>query len=187
MSQKLSQEVIEKIRKEVKDGKSKYQTAKELNLRKETVYRHTKDLPSRPCGWPGIRGETLELLQDILTKGYAVYSNYNTKQKYITLRKYFPTICKVKMYGKNIFFLEDKSDLATRVFLENIKRKIISYHELRQITRVFGTSLSRQEKNEFLSKSKVKKSGKNKSFERDLYLKNDDSLAFFYIRNYSST
>jgi len=168
MSQKLSQELIEKIRKEVKDGKSKYQTAKELNLRKETVYRIAKDLPSRPCGWPGIRGETLELLQEILTKGYAVYSNYNTKQKYITLRKYFPTICKVKMYGKNIFFLEDKSDLAARVFLENIKRKIISYRELRQITRVFGTSLSGQEKNEFLSKSKIKKSGKNKSFEGDL-------------------
>lgn len=125
MSQKLSQELIEKIRKEVKDGKSKYQTAKELNLRKETVYRIAKDLPSRPCGWPGIRGETLELLQEILTKGYAVYSNYNTKQKYITLRKYFPTICKVKMYGKNIFFLEDKSDLLLEFSLKTSRERLL--------------------------------------------------------------
>jgi len=184
MSRKISPELKKKIRKEVKKGKSKYQVAKELGLRKDTVYRHTKDLPSRPCGWPGIRGETLELLQEILNKGFAVYSCYNTKQKYIILKKYFPSICKVKMYGKNIFFLEDKKDIAARVFLDNVKRRIISYHELKQITRVFDTTLSKKEKDVFLGKNKRGKSSKNKESKECFLLDDDGSLAFFHIRVY---
>jgi len=184
MSQKISQEIIEKIRNEVKKGKSKYQVAKELDLRKETVYRVAKDLPSKPCGWPGIRGETLELLQEILNKGFAVYSCYNTKQKYIVLKKYFPSICKVKMYGKNIFYLKDKKDVAARVFLDNVKRRIIRYHELKHITNVFATNLSTSEKDVLLGKNKRGKSSKNKKSERNSLLENDGSLAFFHIRNY---
>ena len=185
MSQKITQELKKKIRKEVKNGKSKYQVAKELDLRKETIYRITKDLPSRPCGWPGIRGETLELLQKILNKGFAVYSCYNTKQKYIVLKKYFPSICKVKMYGKNIFFLEDKKDVAARVFLDNVKRRLISYHEIKQITRVFDTNLSIKEKDVFLGKNKKAKSSKNKKSKEGFLLEDDGSLAFFHIRVYS--
>lgn len=183
MSQKISPELKEKIRKEVKKGKSKYQVAKELDIRKDTVYRITRDLPSCPCGWPGIRGETLKLLQEILNKGYAVYSCYNTKQKYMVLKKYFPGICKVKMYGKNIFFLEDKKDVAARVFLDNIKRRIISYHEIKQITCVFDTTLSKKEKDVFLSKNKREKSFKNKKSKSSSLLGDDGSLAFFHIRN----
>ena len=184
MSQKTSQELIKKIRKEVKKGKSKYQVAKELDIRKDTVYRITKDLPSHPCGWPGIRGKTLELLQEILNKGFAVYSCYDTKQKYIVLKKYFPSIYKVKMYGRNIFFLEDKKNIAARFFLDNVKRRIISYHELKQITRVFDTNLSKSEKDAFLCKNKKGKSSKNKKQNDSSLIEDDGSLAFFHIRVY---
>ena len=172
------------ITRKIKSGKSKFQTAKELDLSPDTVYKIAKDLPSRPCGWPGIRGETLDLLQELLTKGYAIHCCYNTKQRYKTLRKYFPTVCKVKMYGRNIFFLEDKADKAARVFLENINKKIISYQKLKQVTKVFNTNLSKYEKLEFLGKNKAKKSYKNRVSEDDTLLKNDDSLVDFYIRKY---
>ncbi len=144
------------ITRKIKSGKSKYQTAKELNINRDTVYKIAKNLPSQPCGWPGIRGKTLQLLQKILIDGYAVYSDYNINKKYMTLKKYFPTICRIKMYGKNIFFLEDKVDVAARAFIGNIRRKIISYQELKQITKVFGTNLSKKEKDEFLGKNKLK-------------------------------
>jgi hypothetical protein len=140
------------ITRKIKSGKSKYQVAKELNINRDTIYRIAKDLPSKPCGWPGLRGKTLELLQKILVDGYAVYSDNCTNRRYMTLKKYFPTICRVKMYGKNIFFLEDKADVAARAFIGNIRRKIISYQELKQITEVFGTNFCKREKDLFLGK-----------------------------------
>lgn len=142
------------ITRKIKSGKSKYQTAKELHLRKEIVYKYAKNLPSKPCGWPGIRGKTLELLQKILVNGYVMWSESQANNKYMILKKYFPTICRVKMYGKNIFFLEDNVDVAARAFIGNIKRKIISYQELKQITKVFDTNLSKKEKDTFLGKNK---------------------------------
>ena len=172
------------ITRKIKSGKSKYQTAKELNLPPYAVYKIAKNLPSRPCGWPGIRGGTLELLQELLTEGYAMHPCYDIKQRYKVLKKNFPTVCKVKMYGKNIFFLEDKADKAARVFLENINKKIISYQELKQITKVFGVNLTQKEKLEFIGKNRTMKSYKTKISESDTLLKNDDSLAFFYIRKY---
>jgi len=142
------------ITRKIKSGKTKYQTAKELNIHRDTVYRIAKNLPSRNCGWPGIRGKTLKLLQKILTDGYAVHSDNNTNKRYMTLKKYFPTICRIKIYGKNIFFLDDKADEAARAFIVTIRRKIISYQELKQITRVFGINLSKMEKDMFLGKNK---------------------------------
>lgn len=148
----IPERLRQQIRKEIQNGKSKYQTAKEHGLAKEAIYRITKDLPSKPCGWPGIRGETLVLLQELLTKGYAFHSCKNIKQRYQVLRKYFPTIRKVKIYGKNMFFLEDKGDAAARAFLMNTKKKIMSYQELKQITTVFDADLNKQEKQGFVSR-----------------------------------
>ncbi len=85
------------------------------------------------------------------------------------------------MYGKNIFFLEDKKDIAARFFLENVKRKVISYHELKQITKVFDTNLSKKEKDVFLGKNKTGKSFKNKRLEKGFLRDDDGSLAFFHI------
>jgi len=181
----LSKEIVIQIKNEIQGGKTKFQVSREHNLPKTTVYRITEDLPSRSCGWPGIRGETLQVLQGLVTKGYFVDRCYNTKQRYIQLKKYFPTIHKVKMYGKNIFFIEGMEDVAVRALLEIIERKIISYQELKQITKVFDTDLSRREKEEFLFKNRSKKWVKNQGAQNESSLPMEgDSFSFFYIRGY---
>ena len=66
MVQRLSKETLEKIREEIQNGKSKYQTAAEFGLHPTVVYRRTQDLPGGQYGWPGIGGKTLKLLQEIM-------------------------------------------------------------------------------------------------------------------------
>lgn len=106
----LPKKLKDKIREEIKNGKSKRQTAMEYNLSTTTVFNIAKDLPNTHGGWSGIRGKTLDLLQEIVSKGYAVPSCKCNQQRYMVLRKYFPTIYKLRIYGKTIFFLKGKED-----------------------------------------------------------------------------
>jgi len=152
------------ITRKIKSGKSKYQTAEELNLSRVSVYYWTKGIPSKNCGWPGIRGKTLDLLQEIVAKGYASPSCRYPQQRYTILKKYFPTICRITIYNRPIFFLKGKEDVAVRAFLEKVNKKIISYQELKQVTEVFGVDLSKQEKETFLHKNKARKLFRNKGF-----------------------
>jgi len=181
----LSKSIIEKIRNDGLSNKSKYQIAKELNVPRSTVYYGTRDLPNKQCGWPGIRGKTLDLLKEIVSKGYAVPPCSYVQQRYMVLRKYFPTICRVTIYGRPIFFLEGKEESAARAFLEKVNKKIISYQELKQVTKVFGTNLSRTEKEAFFLKKRGKKGVKNEGVQKDdSLLLDDDSFSFFYIQGY---
>jgi len=183
----LSKKLKDKIREEIKNGKSKSETAREYNLSTTTVFNIAKDLPNTPGGWSGIRGKTLELLQEIVSKGYVSYSYGYVQQRYMVLRKYFPTICKVTIYGKSIFYLKGKEDEAVRAFLENTRKKIISYQELTEITNVFHANLTKKEKEAFLFKKQGNKRTKNHKVQRDGSLReNDDSFSFFYIRRYWS-
>ena len=120
MSKKLSKEKLRKIREEIKSGKSKYQTAKEYGLHPTVVYRWTLDLPGGQYGWPGIRGKTLEILQELVKHGYVLCSNFNAGHKYRILRKYFPNICKISMYNKTVLYLDDKASVAARAFLSDM-------------------------------------------------------------------
>ncbi|MFH1101099.1 MAG: hypothetical protein V1726_03580 [Methanobacteriota archaeon] len=181
----LSKKTVEKIRNDVLSNKTKYQIAKELDIPRSTVYYWTRDLPSKQCGWPGIRGKTLDLLKEIVSKGYVVPPCSYVQQRYTVLRKYFPTICRVTIYGRPIFFLAGKEDVAARVFLEKVNKKIISYQELKQITKVFGTNLSRTEKEAFFLRKRGKSGVKNKGVQKEGFLLlDDDSFSFFYIRRY---
>ena len=176
----------DKIREEVKNGKTKYQVAADHNLRKATVYMWTKDIPSKNCGWPGIRGKTLDMLQEIVTKGFIVPEKENVNLKFLLLRKYFPTIYRINIYHKQIFLLTGKEDVALRAFLEKTDKKIISYQELRQVTEVFGTDISKKEKEAFLFKKRGGKGSKNRGVQKEGPLReNDDSFSFFCIRKYS--
>jgi len=181
----LSKNIIEKIRNDVLSNKTKYQIAKELNIPRSTVYYWTRDIPSKQCGWPGIRGKTLKLLEEIVSKGYAVPPCSYVQQRYMVLRKYFPTICRVTIYGRPIFFLEGKEDVAARVFLEKVNKKIISYQELKQVTKVFGVNLSKKEKEAFFLKKRGKRGFKNEGVQNEgSLLLDEDSFSFFYIRRY---
>ena len=116
------------------------------------VYRKTLDLSGNKYGWPGIRGKTLEILQELMKYGYILCSNFHAGHKYNILRKYFPNICKIHIHNKTIMFLEDKSDVAARAFLSNMDKKIMSFQELKQVTTVFGIELTTEEKHRIIGK-----------------------------------
>ena len=139
---------------DIKNGKSKYQTAAEYGLHPTVVYRRTQDLPGGQYGWPGIRGKTLEILQELIKHGYILCSHFDVRHKYRILRKYFPNICKINMHNKTILFLEDKAPVAARAFLSDMNKKIMSFQELKQVTKVFGIELSSEEKHKFVGKSR---------------------------------
>ena len=68
----ISKELIQKIREEVLKSKSKYQVSKEMHLDRTIVYEHTKDLPNKYKREPYISGKPLELLRELLEKGYLI-------------------------------------------------------------------------------------------------------------------
>jgi hypothetical protein len=172
------------ITRKIKSGKSKYQTARELNLHETTVYKIARNLPSKPCGWPGIRGRTLAILQELVLKGYYICSHEDPKKRYFQLKKSFPTLYRAKMNRMTIFYLEGHEDDAARAFLETVGKKIISYQELKGITDVFHANLSKQEKQAFLGRKRPKRYLKPTDQKRDSLRENEDSLAYFYIRKY---
>ena len=145
------------ITRKVKSGISQYQTAQELDISYPTVLRNSKHLPSHPRGRTGIRGQTLEMLQELVSKGYIFCNPGTDTQKYHTLKKYFPTIQKTRYQYKSMLFLEDKAQIEARAYLDQHPKKIISYMELKQITNNFGVNLSKKEKTAFISKNRVNK------------------------------
>ena len=56
------------------------------------------------------------------------------------------------MYNKTILYLDDKASVAARAFLSDMNKKIISFQELKQVTKVFGIELSSEEKHRIIGK-----------------------------------
>jgi hypothetical protein len=173
----ISQELRKRIRDEVKNGRSKRQTAIYFGVTEKTVSYHTRDICLRPFKNMRVHDKKLELMKDLLRDGYALPSKKYHTPEYNELKLHFPSICKIKMYDRVIFYLEDKKDVATRAFLDNSKRKIISYQELKRVTKTFDSNLNITEKRQIIHDNRSKKLFKK---EKD----SDDSLAFFYIRRY---
>jgi len=172
------------ITRKIKGGKSKYQTAKELGISQKAVYRIAKNLPSKPCGWPGIRGKTLEILQELVVKGYHICSHECSNRRYFQLKKNFPTLYRAKMNRLTMYYLDGHENAAAKVFLGNMGKKIISYQALTNITDVFHANLSKSEKQAFLSRNQLKRNQRSTGKNDDSLGENNDSLAFFYIRRY---
>ncbi len=165
MSSKYSKKLIQKIRKEVLSGKTKYQVAKEIGLSDKVVYYHTRDLPSKNPGRTEIRGRTLEALKTLLTEGF-VDSDRKTSSNLRTLQKHFKVIKRSQIDGKKtIYYLEDKNKKALRSTIEKKGSKVISYHELSFMSKVFDVNLSKKEKRSLIGrkqgKSSCKKQGSN--------------------------
>ncbi len=182
--QGVPEDLIKKIRKEVRNGKTKRQVAIQYKVTDRTVYYHTRDICSYPLRKMRVQDKKLELMKDLLRDGYALPSERYSTGEYNKLRKYFPSICKAKMYNRVIFYLKDKKDAAARAFIENSERKIISYQELKQVTDVFHADLNIKEKRSIISKNRSKKLFKNKEENGSSLLSDDSSLAFFHIRDY---
>jgi len=145
MKQELSNELISKIRDHVRKYNSKIDTANKLGLSYDTVLFYTRDIriKSRKMDpdYSGIYGKTLDLLKELMWNGYAFSSGKYGLKKYIKLKEYFPQIRRTKMYGRMIYYLDDKSKFAAKALLEVTKRKVMSYQELKQIERVFDARL----------------------------------------------
>jgi hypothetical protein len=133
------------MREEVLKGKSKYRVAKDFGLSEFIVYSHTSDLPSINLREPCIRGKTLELLKEILDIGY-IYPTISTLPQLRKLKKLLPVIQRTQVDGRSIYHLSDKNRLALQAVMKKKHSKIISYQELKSITKVFGINLDTEEK-----------------------------------------
>ena len=123
-----------------------------MNLSPETVYKHTKDLPSKTRRGPYISGKPLELLKQLLKKGF-VYSGKNGVALR-SLQKHFPMI-RCSHYKKRLmFYLKDKNKDALREMMKQNSSRIINYHEHSRACKVFNTDLSISEKKQFFGKNK---------------------------------
>ena len=83
MTRKLSEETIQKIREDTIEGKSKYKIARDYGISANVVYNYTKDIPT-PRKEPCIRGRALELLKEILRKGYVYTEKNGTPLRFLT-------------------------------------------------------------------------------------------------------
>ena len=166
MTEKTSEKLIKKIRKEVLRGKSKYRVAKDLGLAHSLVYKYTSDIPNSPPRELSIKGEYLEILQELLRKGFVYTSGNRGHLRF--LQRLFPVIKRSQFNNRSIYYLEDKNKLALQEMIRRDKSRIISYRELSRMTQVFNTDISMHEKKQFLGKktesrsrrSRIKKSRK---------------------------
>jgi len=142
-------EIIQKIREEVLKGKTKYRVAKEMGIHELVVYSHTSDLPGVILGEPCIKGKSLDLLKQLLDVGYAS-SNEETHFTLRKLKKNLPMIQRAQIDGHSIYYLSDKNKNALQAMITQKKSRIISYQELKSITKVFGVNLSTDEKQKYV-------------------------------------
>lgn len=181
----LPQELRDKIRQEVINGKSKRRVSIELGVSEKTIQYYTSDLLLTPFRKIQTPDRTLELMKALLTEGYALASDKYGTNEYNKLKQHCQTISKIKMNGRVIFFLQGKEEVAARVFLEQQQKKIISYHDLKNITKVFRVNLPKCEKKAFLLKNRQRKLFRKQGVPKGSSLReNDDSFSFFYIRRY---
>lgn len=164
MTKSLSKETIQKIREEVLNGKSKHAVAKEMGISSETVYRHTKDLLNKYARQPYISGKPLELLKQLLEKGF-VYTKEN-RNALRSLQKHFPVIKRSQFKNKSIYYLEDKNKLALQEMMKQDTSRIISFQELGRMSQVFNTDLEIKQKRVFLGKYLKPKRYKIKKFRQ---------------------
>ena len=151
----ISEKTIQHIREEVIQGKSKYQVAKEMKVRFQRVYYYTRDLPNHVYPERGIQGKSLELLKELLDKGY-VNSTDENSQRLRRLKKYLPMIKRAEVKRRSVYYLSDKNKVALQSMIQSKNSKIFSYQELSSMSKVFDIKLSKKEKSAYFLKNKDK-------------------------------
>jgi hypothetical protein len=142
-------EVIQKIREEVLKGKTKYRVAKDMGISELIVYSHTMDIPSVKLGEPCIKGKSLDLLKQLLDVGYVPSTN-ETHSYLKKMKRNLPMIQRTQIDGQSIYYLSDKNKNALQAMITQKKSRILSYQELKSITKVFGVDLSTDEKHKYV-------------------------------------
>jgi hypothetical protein len=160
MRRPLTKDDIQRMREEVLKGKSKFQVAREMHLHPTTVYEHTKDLPNKYHREPYISGKPLELLKQLLEKGY-VYTEEN-RNALRSLQRFFPQIRRSQFKGKSCYYLEDKNKLALLELMKQNTSRIISYQDIAKACQVFNTDIEIHEKMSFLGRNRWRRPRKIK-------------------------
>ncbi len=150
MRRQLTKNNIQRMREAVLKGKSKFQVSREMHLHPTTVYEYTKDLPNKYKREPYISGKPLELLKQLLEKGY-VYTEEN-RNALRALQRYFPQIKRSQFKNKSCYYLEDKIKLALLEMMKQNTSRIISYQDLARASEVFNTDIEIYEKRMSLGK-----------------------------------
>jgi hypothetical protein len=163
MRRHLTNEDIQKMREEVLKGKSKFQVAREMHLHPTMVYEQTKDLPNKYHREPYISGKPLELLKQLLAKGY-VYTEEN-RNALRALQRYFPQIKRSQFKGRSCFYLEDKNKIALLEMMKQNTSRIISYQDIAKACQVFNTDIEIHEKRVFLGKNPWRRGRKIKEYK----------------------
>ncbi len=184
MTRKLSEETIQKIREKSIEGKSKYRIAREYGISANTVYNYTKDIPPPRRKEPCVRGIALELLKEILRKGYVYTEKNGIPLRF--LQKTFPVIKRSQFKNKSIYYLEDKNKIALREMMKLDSSRIISYQELSRMTQVFNTDIEIKQKRSFIGRNRKRRGYKIKSqkqphelFSKERQTRLDDFLGRF--------
>jgi len=148
MPKEISYELIDEIRHFVKKYNSKIDATTKLGLSYDTVLFYTKDIRlksrKKDTEYSGIYGKSLNLLKELLQKGYVFSSGSYGLKEYIKLKKYFPQIRRTKMHGKMIYYSDDKSKIAAMALLEVSNKKVMSYQELKQVAKIFDINSKKE-------------------------------------------
>ena len=169
---KASSDLIHKIRFYTRKYNSKIDAANKLGLPYYTVLVHTKDIrinrelvrnnygvassSNRSCERyeRGIHGKALVLLKELISQGYAFPSKKYAYSHVRLLQNMFPSIRRVRMFGRVIYFIDERAKEAATSFLSIVNKRVVSFQELKEVSRVFDLSFSNNEKNQFRKKKK---------------------------------
>ncbi len=161
MTRKLSEETIQKIREKTIEGKSKYKIARECGISANTVYNYTEDISTPRRKEPCIRGKALELLKELLRKGYVYTEKNGISLRF--LQKTFHVIKRSQFKNRSIYYLEDKNKLALREMMKLDSSRIISYQEFSRMAQVFNTDVGIMQKRSFIGRNRKRRGYKIKS------------------------
>ncbi len=114
----------------------------------------------KPC----IKGETLELLKQLLQNGFVYTGKYRNNLRF--LQKIFPVIKRSQFKNKSIYYLEDKNKLALQEMMKQDTSRIISFQELGRMSKVFNTDLDIKQKRAFPGKSPHRRWWKRRKIKR---------------------
>ena len=150
---KTSDEMIRKIRENIMVGKTRFEVSKEFEIPYSTVQKYAKDLPVHNNGWPGVRGRSLKILQDLLKYGYVFLPPQTQFGGYHTLKKYFPTVRRRYIQHEHIVFLEDKGIEAMWAVIDLLyPNRMISDKKYREFVEIFIPGRNQREKRKNLGK-----------------------------------
>jgi hypothetical protein len=169
MSEVLSDGQIQEIRYYVKKYNSKIDVANKFGLSYNTVLFYTRDIQIKRSKIKhnvikrtpmkitinhsrSISGRSLNLLKELVKNGYALSSDSYGLEEYIRLKKDFPQIKRMRMYGRVIYFFDGKEKIVEKALLEALNKKVISYQEIKQITKIFNSKLENKDKDKHLQK-----------------------------------